>query len=145
MYILIDVGHVPRSVSKYFYLSGKDARFVIGTLAYTIPLTFAESLEVRIISIPLYIVAVAPAGKKAGIEGILHVIGAIGAIIIGSLYFFMMGLQGSYMYWVVLAMLIGATLYMKEKPVKNHTFWIECMFYYILLIGILIAGSPSIL
>jgi len=139
--ILYDLG-LPRSISKSYYLWNKDHKFVVGTLAYGIPLLFVDALEMKIAGIMIIIVAASPAGRQKGLEGFLHVFGAVGAIAIGVVYFFLLGFD-NWLYWVMDGLFISFVIFATQLPIKKHTAIIEIVAVYMFVTGAKLAEIPT--
>ena len=62
----------------------------------------------------------------------LHVIGATGAIVLGALYLIISG------FWWMSVLGILFSIYAKERPMRNHTYIIEVVWFHLVCLGILI-------
>jgi hypothetical protein len=60
-----------------------------------------------------------------------HVYEAAGGIILAALYMLLSG------FWWLIAPGILATAYVMKKPITNHTYWIEVMWFHLTLISLL--------
>ena len=118
-----------RSISKSYYLFDNKWTFVIGTLLYALPIFFVEHQWLRYAGVFLMLVAAAPAGRAKGLEGWMHVIGAWGAIVCGLIFVALQGIEGSrpekIIYWGLIIVYLGFVVWATNKPLKNHTTYIE--------------------
>lgn len=130
-FIIIKLREMPRSLSKSYYLFEKPVWFVVWTLAYGLPLVFAETLSLKMAGIGVIIVASAPAGRAKGLEGFLHVAGVYIAVLCGVIRFATIGYEGDILikaiFWGALVLMGLFTWYAMSKPIKKHTAILEIM------------------
>jgi len=141
LYIVWWHGKMPWSLSKMHYVFG-DWRFVIGTLAYGVPLIFAEPLLIRIAGVGIVLVAAAPAGREKGLEGYLHVAGVWIAILSAGVHLILKGWEvgwpGAAVLWGIVLISIAFAWYALKTRMSSRTAWIEIQLFIFFMAGALL-------
>jgi len=137
LYIALRYG-VQRSISASYHNLKQSEKwmFILSTWGYTIPLVLAGLGQSVWKDLILFL-----AGFLLSTVGVLcddklpsqkkwHTIGAEGGILTAFVWI----LTTSF-WWVALPSMLGIYLMAKYKP-KNHTWWIECLAYFTILLAI---------
>lgn len=122
-----------RSISISYYYLKKRWIFTIIFWIYALSMMVAGS-NPWIFGAGAFICFVGAAAniKDGDITRKVHIVGATGGIILGTLWLFI----SNYWYLGLIVMLSAWWLIGEQK--KNHTFWIEIISYYVIALGILI-------
>ncbi len=133
-YISIKYG-VQKSVSDSFYAKKHDFIFPIAIIFTAMPMmgvgAITNSIWLQLSALFMATVAATPKFKNKQ-EGIIHVIGALGAIIFGMLHILSVDFRLITQYVAILIIIISYILFRVFK-LNNLTWWIENVAYYVIM------------
>jgi len=135
IYIQRKYGVLP-SISDSFYKTENDLLFLAFTLGTALPIIFTTPYNLMIIAgVLLTYVGLSPDFNKDGkkVEDEVHVIAAMGAVIIG-----MISMVINYKLWYIPIPLVLFLIVTKVFKINNPTFWIEVIAFTSILIGLCI-------
>lgn len=135
-YILIKYGIQPSISDSYYRLTTADKWiFTISTWLYVLPLSIAGAQKATdgrylIMILATFLLCIVGVFPDFRIDKKIHQIGAEGGILLAFIW-----ILTTPVWYVVVPSIIGIFLLYKWKP-KNHTWWIECLAYFTILLAI---------
>jgi len=131
-YVTIKYGWLKSVSASYFYLKGKWL-FTIILFAFSILLAIAGNTMLTVLAAAAICFSGAASNtKELEMTEKVHNICSTAGIVLGAA-----ALVDFKLWYIALILTIFAILTMKYK-MKNHTFWIEIVAYYLVWIGVLI-------
>jgi hypothetical protein len=125
-------GILPSISSSYYKLKHK-AVFTFFIWSIAIPMIIIGSSPLMFWAGAFMAFVGASPAFKHELEGKVHIVGAVGGIVLG---FLSMWIE-VHLYYLPIIMAVS-TLYMTLKPIKNHTWWIEVLAYLLIIVGLVI-------
>jgi hypothetical protein len=141
---------IPRSISSTYYkIKNVEGRVVFQLTQFVFSICLILTLKSHFFTAAgTFIVFSALAADTRAHENLMkvHVTGAIGGIVLamaGIWHLCVVNFIGgnigiSFLLFLLPLIQIVFTLYATRKPVKNHTFWIEVLAFYLVCVGLLI-------
>lgn len=129
--VWIKFGILPSISDSYYYFKKIPGLFFFAMFGTGLPITiFAETGLLFFAG--SFIVLVGAAGAfRQELIGKVHVIGAVGSIVLG-----MVSIWVDYGYWYISVGFALMTFLLTFFRIKNHTWWIE-IFGYVCIVGVL--------
>ncbi len=127
------------SISDSYYHSHNNFLFWAFLIGVSVPIILVgDSTLTFFAGSFLCFTATAPAFRQK-VEGIVHVVGATGGILLGTI-----SMVVDMNFWIPAAIMVLFTVGATVFKLKNHTWWIETM-AFILMLGSLVASKIFLL